>query len=61
MGSFRLPEFLYKGVRRGYKRLQQATVGLKGLQGVKVGYKGLQGITGEYKGLQRVIDKPSPN
>ena len=51
-----------KGIRGGYKGLQEVTRGYKGLQavteglqGVTGGYKGLEGVTGGYKGLQNTI------
>ena len=43
-----------KGIRGGYKGLQEVTRGYKGLQAVTRGYKGLQGATRGYKGLQGV-------
>ena len=43
----------YRGVRRGYRRLQGVTGGYEGLQEVTKGYRRLQGATEGYKGLQK--------
>ena len=37
-------------MKRGYKRLQEATGGYKGLQGIKRGYRGLKEVNGCSKG-----------